>query len=87
MADRRKKLSQKELAQAATKPGQTKLESFFVCVPISPATDSASHDSAQITSSKEVEYFKNVGMEESLTYQYQYQYLLFLLRHKKNRKK
>ena len=67
MADRTKKLSQKELAQAATKPGQTMLDSFFVCAPILPATDSASHVSAQITSSKMVEYFNNVSMEESLT--------------------
>ena len=52
MADRTKKLSQKELAQAATKHGQTKLDSFFVCAPISAATDSAFHDSPQITSSK-----------------------------------
>ena len=67
MADRTKKLSQKEPAQTATKPGQTKLDSFFVCPLISPATDSASHDSARIASSKKVEYFNNVGMKESLT--------------------
>ena len=67
VADRTKKLSQKELAQDATKPGQTKLDSFFVCASISPATDSAYHDSAQVTSSKQVEYLNNVNMEESLT--------------------
>ena len=44
ITDRIEKLSQKELAQEASKPGQTKLNSFFVCAPI-PATDSACHES------------------------------------------
>ena len=58
----------KELAQAVSKPGQTKLGSFFfVCAPISPARDSACHDSTQIISLKEVEYFNNVSMEVLLT--------------------
>ena len=66
IADRTKKLSQIERAQTASKPGQTKLDIFFVSATISPATDLASHESAQITSSKEIEYFNNVSMEESL---------------------